>query len=141
MMSLHLSYYSLFVVTCSSEQVSSFFACRRFYAIFPTSQMHYLYGQKHFVSYIHNEKLFCIKIYDYAIILANTTFIHISRKLFQIPSISTKTSLRFCTTPICQQRGFILDKQQWRVVQHHELLTHHMGISSILSLMQALYHA
>ena len=32
------------VVTCSSEQVSSFFSYRRLYAIFPTSQMHSLYG-------------------------------------------------------------------------------------------------
>ena len=43
---------------------------------------------------------------------------------FQIPSISTKT--------LCQQRGFILDKQQWNVVQHHKPLTHHMHISSKL---------
>ena len=28
------------IVTCSLEQVSSFFSCRRLYAIFPTSQMH-----------------------------------------------------------------------------------------------------
>ena len=28
------------VVTCSSEQVSSFFSCRRLYVIFPTSQIH-----------------------------------------------------------------------------------------------------
>ena len=28
------------IITCSSEQVSSFFSCRRLYAIFPTSQMH-----------------------------------------------------------------------------------------------------
>ena len=46
---------------------------------------------------------------------------------FQMPSISTRTTLRLCTNPICQQRGFILDKQQWRVVQHHELLTHHIA--------------
>ena len=43
---------------------------------------------------------------------------------FQMPSISTKT--------FCQQRGFILDKQQWNVVQHHKSLTHHMHISSKL---------
>ena len=30
-------------ITCSSEQVSSFFVCRLLYAIFPTSQMHF-YG-------------------------------------------------------------------------------------------------
>ena len=35
---------SLTVITCSSEQVSSFFSCRRLYAIFCTSQMHQLYG-------------------------------------------------------------------------------------------------
>ena len=29
---------------------------------------------------------------------------------FYIPSISTRTTLRLCTNPICQQRGFILDK-------------------------------
>ena len=45
MMSPHSSYYSSSwilswtVVTCSPEQVSSFFACRWLYAIFPTSQM------------------------------------------------------------------------------------------------------
>ena len=44
------SYYSSFwnifwtVVACSLEQVSSFFSCRQLYAIFPTSQMHQLYG-------------------------------------------------------------------------------------------------
>ena len=43
---------------------------------------------------------------------------------FQMPSISTKT--------LCQQRGFILDKQQRNVVQHHKPLTHHMHISSKL---------
>ena len=32
------------VVTCSLEQVSSFFGCMWLYIIFPTSQMHYLYG-------------------------------------------------------------------------------------------------
>ena len=42
MMLLHSSYYSSSwtIVTCSSEQVSSFFACWRFYTVFPTSQMH-----------------------------------------------------------------------------------------------------
>ena len=40
------SYYSSFwiiswtVVSCNSEQVSSFFSCRWLYTIFPTSQMH-----------------------------------------------------------------------------------------------------
>ena len=43
MMSLNLSYYCLFVVTYSLEQVSSFFSCRRFYMIFPISQMHQFY--------------------------------------------------------------------------------------------------
>ena len=45
MMSLHSSYYSSSwtIVTCSSEQFSSFFACRWLYTIFPTSQMN-LYG-------------------------------------------------------------------------------------------------
>ena len=45
MMLLHSSYYSLSwtVVTCSLEQVSSFFSCMRLYAIFPTSKMHQLY--------------------------------------------------------------------------------------------------
>ena len=62
------SYYSSFwiiswtVVTCSSEQVSSFFSCRQLYVIFPTSQMHQLYGYKHFIRNIHNGKLLCIKI-------------------------------------------------------------------------------
>ena len=32
------------VITCSSKQVSSLFACKRLYVIFPTSQMHQLYG-------------------------------------------------------------------------------------------------
>ena len=46
MMSLHSSYYSSSwiisqtVVTCSSEQVSTFFSCRWLYMIFPTSHMH-----------------------------------------------------------------------------------------------------
>ena len=31
------------VVTCSSEQVSSFFSCRQLYTIYPTSKMHQLY--------------------------------------------------------------------------------------------------
>ena len=45
MMSLHSSYYSSswIAVTCSSEQVSSFFSRRQLYVIFPTSQMHQLY--------------------------------------------------------------------------------------------------
>ena len=40
------SYYLLFwiiswtAISCSSEQISSFFSCRRLYTIFPTSQMH-----------------------------------------------------------------------------------------------------
>ena len=41
---LHSRHHSSWtVVTCSSEQVSSFFSCRRLYTIFPTSQMHQLY--------------------------------------------------------------------------------------------------
>ena len=43
---------------------------------------------------------------------------------FYMASISTKT--------LCQQRGFILDKQKWNGVQHHKPLTHHMHISSKL---------
>ena len=46
MISLHSSYYSSswifsrIVITCSLEQVSTLFACRWLYMIFPTSQMH-----------------------------------------------------------------------------------------------------
>ena len=41
-----------------------------------------------------------------------------------MPFTSTKT--------LCQQIGFILDKQQWNVVQDRMTLTHHMHISSKL---------
>ena len=34
----------LIVITCSLEQVSSFFSCRRLYMTFPTIQMHQLHG-------------------------------------------------------------------------------------------------
>ena len=51
------------IVTCSSEQVSSFFSCRWLYVIFPTIQMH-LYGYKHFIRHIHNGKFLCINIWS-----------------------------------------------------------------------------
>ena len=35
---------SWIVITCSSEQVSSFFSCRQLYRTFPTIQMHQLHG-------------------------------------------------------------------------------------------------
>ena len=49
-------------LTCSSKQVSSFFSCRWLYTIFPISQMHQLYRQKHFIMHIYNGKFLCIKI-------------------------------------------------------------------------------
>ena len=111
-------------------------SCRRLYRTFPTIQMHQLHSQNYFIKHMHNDKLLCImqlfsqyNIHPYLI------------ETFQMPSISIMTLLILCTNPICQQGGFILNKQQWRVVQHHELLTHHMHISSILSLMQTVYHA
>ena len=101
-----------------------FFYFRRLYRTFPTIQMHQLHGQKYFIKHMHNDKLLCImQLFSQYNIHPYLT------EIFQMPSISTMTSLRLCTNPICQQRGF--DKQHWRVVQCHELLTHHMHISSI----------
>ena len=40
---LHIHVYWI-VITCSLEQVSSFFSCRRLYRTFPTIQMHQLHG-------------------------------------------------------------------------------------------------
>ena len=96
------------VVTCSSEQVSSFFACRWLYAIFPTSQMH-LHGWKHFIRHIHNGKFLCINIWLCNYFSQYDIHPYLTKN-FKMPSISTITSLKLCTNPICQQRGFILDK-------------------------------
>ena len=57
-------------------------------------------------------------------LVQHSSIICIRTVIFQTHSIFTKT--------LCQQRGFILDKQQWNVVQHHKRLTHHMHISSKL---------
>ena len=57
-------------------------------------------------------------------LIQHSSISHIHTVTFQMPSISTNT--------LCQQRGFIIDKQQWNVVQHHKRLTHHMHISSKL---------
>ena len=48
------------VMTCSSEQVSSFFSCRRLYRTFPTIQMHQLHGYNYFLKHMHNDKFLCI---------------------------------------------------------------------------------
>ena len=48
------------VITCSSEQVSSFFSCRRLYRTFPTIQMHQLLGYNHFIKHMRNNKFLCI---------------------------------------------------------------------------------
>ena len=103
--------------------------------LIPTIQMHQLHGQNYFIKHMHNDKFLCImqlfiqyNIHPYLI------------ETFQMPSISIMTLMRLCTNPICQQGGFILNKQQWRVIQHHELLTHHMHISSIQSCKQSIMH-
>ena len=124
----------------NTEQFSSLFSCRQLYVIFPTSQTHQLYDQKYFIIHIHNAKFLCINIWSCNYFSQYNIHPYLTETL-QMPSISTMTSLRLCTNPICQQRGFIINMQQWSVVQHHGLLTHHMHISSILSLMKTFYHA
>ena len=58
--------------------------------------------------------------------LQHSSISRIHTVTFQMRSISTNT--------LCQRGGFILDKQKWNVVQHHKPLTHHMHISSKLSI-------
>ena len=48
------------VITCSLEQVSSFFSCRRLYRTFPTIQIHQLHGENYFIKHMHNDKILCI---------------------------------------------------------------------------------
>ena len=102
-------------------------SCRRLYKTFPTIHMHKLHGQNYFIKHMYNDKFLCIM----QLFSQYNTHPYL-RETFQMPSISTMTSLRFCTNPICQQRGFILDKQKWRVLQHHGILTHRMHISIII---------
>ena len=60
-------------------------------------------------------------LHSYATILTNTLAQHFPISCMhivaiQMPSISTRTYYRECAQlSACQQRGFILDKQQWNV--------------------------
>ena len=85
------------------------FSCRRLYAIFPTIQMYQLHGQKHFIRHMDNDKFLCITIQSWNYFSQYNIHPYLTKN-FKMPSISTITSLKLCTNPICQQRGFILDK-------------------------------
>ena len=51
-----------------------------------------------------------ILMHKYVIIFSQYNIHPYLTETFYMPSISTRTTMRLCTTPICQQRGFILDK-------------------------------
>ena len=91
--------------------------------------MHQQHGQNHFIEHIHNDKLLCImqlfSQYNIHPYLTETFYM---------------TSLILCANPICQQEGFILYKQQWRGVQHHELLTHNMHTVINANILSCITH-
>ena len=111
MMSLHSSYYSLslncrplfFGTSLHSSLLVGDYICDISY------KSNAVVWLEHFIRNIYTGKLLCINMWSCNYFIQDNIHPYLT-ETFYMPSISTRTTLRLCTNPICQQRGFILDK-------------------------------